>query len=180
MLSKDQLDALRGHTPRPWFVVDGDTAAEMQPVCYIGLVGDTHIWIAQDHSQMHDGTPEVDADLLAAAPDLLAHIDEQQAEIDRLRDRDGNAGIELNYETPEFPFHRRELEIVDFSVSENQYVVTDPVGQAEIDKLRQHAESLAKALDNIEVMVEDEETEIRWTAKNALDVYFAAYPREGT
>ena len=50
----------------------------------------------------------------------------------------------------------------------------------ELDELRRHAESLAKALDNIEVMVEDEETEIRWTAKNALDVYFAAYPREGT
>ena len=50
---------------------------------------------------------------------------------------------------------------------------------AEIDKLRRHALSLAKALDNIEVMTDDE-TEIRWTAKNALDVYFAAYPREGT
>ena len=50
--------------------------------------------------------------------------------------------------------------------------------QAEIDKLRQHALALAKALDNIEVMVEDEETEIRWTAKNALDVYFAVFPKE--
>ena len=49
--------------------------------------------------------------------------------------------------------------------------------QAEIDKLRRHALSLAKALDNIEVMTDDE-TEIRWTARNALDVYFAAYPRE--
>ena len=49
--------------------------------------------------------------------------------------------------------------------------------QAEIDRLRQHAEMMAKALDNIEVMTDDDQGEIRWTAVYALNAYRKAYPR---
>ena len=52
--------------------------------------------------------------------------------------------------------------------------------QAEIDKLRRHAEAMAKALDNIEVMTDDDQGEIRWTAVYALNAYRKAYPRIST
>lgn len=46
-----------------------------------------------------------------------------EAENERLRNRDGNAGIILCETTDTIPFHQERLKIIDFGVSDNVYMV---------------------------------------------------------
>ena len=78
-MTKEQLDALRGHTPGPWSNVDYALSNEIR------TLSNPLIAIVQSR---YCGSPEKlrsNAALIAAAPDLLAHINKQQAEIDKLR-----------------------------------------------------------------------------------------------
>ena len=50
-------------------------------------------------------------------------LKELKKEIERYSSRDGNANIELCYNDGKNPFAREELKHIDFSVSENSYVV---------------------------------------------------------
>ena len=72
-MNKEQLDALKGHTPGPW-------ACEHTARTENGL---DELITENGHSVAWAYTPE-DALLIAAAPDLLDHIDEQQRKIDDL------------------------------------------------------------------------------------------------
>ena len=53
------------------------------------------------------------------------YMDELEAERDRLRERDGQATIELCFDDGDSPFARRLLAVVDFGVADNIYVVED-------------------------------------------------------
>ena len=80
-MNKEQLDAFRGHTPGPWRRGEDNKWAiiddkDMTVICRM------QPW-DESGGRIDDNA---DAHLIAAAPDLLAHIDEQQAEIDRLRE----------------------------------------------------------------------------------------------
>ena len=149
-MTKEQLDALRGHTPGPWVLMinDGNNYDNEGPYkTWEAIEADGREVVTGAESSLWESTIP-DARLIAAAPDLLAYIDKQQAKIDRLTDQ----------------------------VTSSRAVINRV--QIEIQELYKDAEMMARALDNIEVMVEDEETEIRWTARNALDAYRAAYPKE--
>ena len=77
-MTKEQLDALRGHTPGQWWFTLEGRSNYMKlyfPEKYTGVSGDV----------VRGYVGETNARLIASAPDLLAHIDEQQAEIDKLR-----------------------------------------------------------------------------------------------
>lgn len=50
-------------------------------------------------------------------------IQDLTTENERLRKRDGNATIILCSSTPDDPFHQKQLNIVDFGVSGNVYMV---------------------------------------------------------
>ena len=73
---KEQLDALKGHTPGPWKLLEGFGDCGV----YAGKLELLH------YTYKHDGRNKANAQLIAAAPDLLAHIDEQQMVIDKLVD----------------------------------------------------------------------------------------------
>ena len=49
-----------------------------------------------------------------------------EADVKRLDDRDGNATIQLAYETNDYPFNFDDCKIVDFGVSDNIYVIESP------------------------------------------------------
>ncbi len=57
---------------------------------------------------------------------LREQLSTSQQEVERLRARDGNATITLGYETEDYPYNFEKLQIVDFGVSDNQYVVEIP------------------------------------------------------
>ena len=46
-----------------------------------------------------------------------------EEDIERLNKRDGNAKVNLSYDTPDYPFNIEELQICDFGVSDNIYIV---------------------------------------------------------
>ena len=77
-MTPEQLDALRGHTPGPWERVDNkwDVVSIKKGI----LICTTYPWDVTG-GRIEDNA---DANLIAAAPDLLAHIDEQQRKIEKM------------------------------------------------------------------------------------------------
>ena len=63
------------------------------------------------------------AKIAAELRDARATITRLREELARLSSRDGNAKIQLCYDDGYNPFHKEELSIVDFGVSDNVYVV---------------------------------------------------------
>jgi hypothetical protein len=61
-------------------------------------------------------------------------LTEAKAEVERYRKRDGNATIELNYKDKSYPFNREDLQIADFGVADNGYVVTSPLVESFIER----------------------------------------------
>ena len=124
-MTKEQLDALRGHTPGPWGIVyDAEgmiNSIRVQEWGKSNLMSDYRGCIVADFARAHGGRnhafaeAESNATLIAAAPDLLAHIDEQQEVIARMS---GQIAVALS---------------------------TINKQQVEIDKLRQHVEALEDA-----------------------------------
>lgn len=70
-------------------------------------------------------------------PALLSHIDEQAAEIEWLRKRDGNASIRLLWPTEDDPFRRLGCTKIDFGVADNIYVVERADVVTEIEQLKE-------------------------------------------
>ena len=74
-MTPEQLDELRGHTPGPWRIEMQDNYMKLYfPEKHTGVSGD----VARGYVGCTNAT------LIAAAPALLAHIDEQQRKIDLL------------------------------------------------------------------------------------------------
>lgn len=71
-----------------------------------------------------------------------ARIAELEAEIERLRNRDGNSTINLCFSKKGNPFNQEQLKIVDFGVSDNIYVV-EPNGY--IAELEADCKAMAKS-----------------------------------
>ena len=63
-----------------------------------------------------------------ADDDTIQHIDELEAEIKRLRARDGSATINVSYDDGVYPFQRVPMRVVDFGVADNIYMVELPPG----------------------------------------------------
>ena len=80
-MTKEQLDALRGHTPGPWEVEYSQLHPSSEKCNY--TIRNDAFDVVSGHLAIRR---EEDARLIAAAPDLLAHIDELTAESDRLRE----------------------------------------------------------------------------------------------
>ena len=74
-MTREQLDKLRGHTPGPWRI-------EMQDNYMKLYFPEKHTGVSGDVARGYVGC--ANAALIAAAPALLAHIDEQQRKIQRL------------------------------------------------------------------------------------------------
>ena len=74
-MTPEQLDELRGHTPGPWRI-------EMQDNYMKLYFPEKHTGVSGDVARGYVGC--ANAALIAAAPALLAHIDEQQRKIQRL------------------------------------------------------------------------------------------------
>ena len=77
-MTREQLDALKGHTPGPWVNKCTEYGFRYVQTPY----GHTFVAYTTSPQSMSDG----DARIITAAPDLLDHIDEQQRKIDRLRE----------------------------------------------------------------------------------------------
>ena len=77
-MTSEQLDALRWHTPAPWVNKCTEYGFRYVQTPY----GHTFVAYTTSPQSMSDG----DARLITATPDLIAHIDEQQREIERLRE----------------------------------------------------------------------------------------------
>ena len=82
-MTPEQLDALKGHTPGPW----EPDRQEVRGVQGVGVAfcGDNSTFGKDGYYVISNDEACSNAQLIAAAPDLLAHIDEQQREIERLR-----------------------------------------------------------------------------------------------
>ena len=79
-MTKEQLDALKVHTPGPWALAD-----DRQVQRNDGAIIATAWWFGNKGS-VSKNESAANAKLIAAAPDLLDHIDEQQRKIDRIQD----------------------------------------------------------------------------------------------
>ena len=80
-MTREQLDELKGHTPGPWVYV------ETLSSCYVkaGHYTERGKEIVNYSYSLSPTIDSANAKLIAAAPDLLAHIDEQQSEIEMLQ-----------------------------------------------------------------------------------------------
>ena len=80
-MTPEQLEELKGHTPGPWVYV------ETLSSCYVkaGHFTEHSREIVYYPYSLTPTTDSANAKLIAAAPDLLAHIDEQQSEIEMLQ-----------------------------------------------------------------------------------------------
>ena len=81
-MTPEQLDALRGHTPGPWVYVETLSSCYVKAGHYTERVKE----IVNYSYSLSSTIDSANAKLIAAAPDLLAHIDEQQRKIDRLQE----------------------------------------------------------------------------------------------
>ena len=79
-MTPEQLDELKGHTPGPWVYV------ETLSSCYVkaGHYTERAKEIVNYSYSLSPTIDSANAKLIAAAPDLLAHIDEQQCKIEQL------------------------------------------------------------------------------------------------
>lgn len=79
------------------------------------------------------------------AADIMAlerKLEEKDKEIRRLANREGKAEIELSYNDGVNPFAGRTLEVADFGVADNYYVVTDPEGEKKDKRIKELEEEL--------------------------------------
>ena len=76
-MKREQLDELRWHTPAPWVNKCTEYGFRYVQTPY----GHTFVAYTTSPQSMSDG----DARLITATPDLIAHIDEQQRKVDRLK-----------------------------------------------------------------------------------------------
>ena len=79
-MTPEQLEELKGHTPGPWVYV------ETLSSCYVkaGHFTEHSREIVYYPYSLTPTTDSANAKLIAAAPDLLDHIDEQQRKIEQL------------------------------------------------------------------------------------------------
>ena len=82
-MTKKQLDALKGHMPGPW---EWRMSATEKVYTDLDSMRNDSDWPVLEAEDYYVCVSDVDARLIAAAPDLLDHIDEQQWKIDRLRE----------------------------------------------------------------------------------------------
>ena len=157
-MTSEQLDKLRGHTPGPWWWYEfphrqtGDDG--------FGLLGEDGYGILwTDAPNAPPSFHECNARLIAAAPDLLAHIDELTAERDRL-------AIELSV-------------LNGSSCAEEQRMGNGPCGacndclRAERDRLREAlwkaVEWMRESCSGDEYIVDNWYTDAREALKEASD-----------
>ena len=95
-MTKEQLDALRWHTPAPWVNKCTEHGFRYVQTPY----GHTFVAYTTSPQSMSD----VDARIITATPDLINYIDEQQREIERLRDENDRLKVLLSEtQSPCFP-----------------------------------------------------------------------------
>lgn len=87
---------------------------------------------------------------------LEARLRESEARVERLSEREGKAKISLCYNNGEYPFNFMDLDIVDYGVSDNCYVVTNeeiekalslPSSAAKVQRVLDAARELCQAHD---------------------------------
>jgi hypothetical protein len=74
--------------------------------------------------------------------DMLANIEKLEEENKRLLARDGKATITLSYPTKDYPFNTEDLEVVDFGVADNGYMVTSKLFNAMQEENKRLREAL--------------------------------------
>lgn len=65
----------------------------------------------------------------------------------RLYDRDGNASMQLSYETSEYPFNLIDLQVSDFGVADNIYILSSPFVTALVAENEQLKAEKSKLVD---------------------------------
>lgn len=76
--------------------------------------------------------------------DMLANIEKLEEENKRLLARDGKATITLSYPTKDYPFNTEDLEVVDFGVADNGYVVTSKLFNAMQEENKRFRDALVQ------------------------------------
>lgn len=97
-----------------------------------------------ERDKLHNTVTE----LLKTESDLVKEL---RAEVERLNKRDGNAAISLAYAT-EYPFNFEDLEVVDFGVADNGYVVKS----AMFDKIQDTLKAVRGLVKEIEYYCEQD------------------------
>jgi len=98
---------------------------------------------------------------------LVKHIEEQGAEIERLRMRDGNAAISLLLPTEANPFERDDVYVLDFGVADNCYLVESPEVKKLLDDLAAAYTNRTALTDNINRLYADLIAETKSHAETA-------------
>jgi len=98
---------------------------------------------------------------------LVRHIEEQGAEIERLRKRDGNAEISLLLPTETNPFERSDAHVLDFGVADNCYLVESPEVKKLLDDLAAAYTNRTALTDNINRLYADLIAETKSHAETA-------------
>lgn len=70
-------------------------------------------------------------ELDGALSEIKRQLAEARAENESYRSRDGKSSVTFSFETSDYPFNFEDLEVVDFGVSDNQYIVAAPKAIAE-------------------------------------------------
>ena len=98
---------------------------------------------------------------------LVEHIEAQDAEIERLRMRDGNAAISLLLPTEANPFERDDVYVLDFGVADNCYLVESPEVKKLLDDLAAACTNRTALTDKIDRLYADLIAETKSHAETA-------------